>query len=335
MEGFATGFDISGATRPGFCLENDKFRVTFQGVLCNKVRNMESHVFESCYDWRPVMDIVLQAASQSYSSLAEIEARSEARMRDWLTSFPGWGLLASILPPLKHRYFLAALAYTSANWNPGTGGELSEEKVFEAVKTVYDHMPGRELSTLLPKFGMWFEEIPDSGIEEQRMKNFHLSFNAKWVLEATFEVEKLRVNRSLLERAAEVVVRRLELEQEVRQMQVPRTLLPAVLDKFRDAQWVRSFWQHKADLETAGEDELEDRLRDFRTHEFRPLANQEGVVVHDYMDTVENRLWGDQEEEEAVEEQKEVEMEEEGSVIGASLWWAFYVLMVFFAYVCS
>ena len=41
MEGFATGFDISGATRPGFRVENEKFRVTFQGVLCNKVQEKE------------------------------------------------------------------------------------------------------------------------------------------------------------------------------------------------------------------------------------------------------------------------------------------------------
>ena len=163
-----------------------------------------------------------------------------------------------------------------------------------------------------------------------------------------FEVEKLRVNRSLVERAAEVVVRRLELEEEVRQLQVskekirqlleqkqelemwllqvPRTLLPAVVDKFRDAEWVRSFWQHKADLENTGE-EMEERILYLGSQECRPHPNY-------VMDVVENRLWGDQEEE-AVEEEEEVEKEEEGSVISASLWWAFYVLLVFIAYVCS
>ena len=106
-------------------------------------------------------------------------------------------------------------------------------------------------------------------------------------------------------------------------LQVPRTLLPAVLDKFRDAEWVRSFWQHKADLENTGDDEMEDRLLYLGSQECRPHPNH-------VLDDVENRLWGDQE-----EEQKEVEKEEEGSVISASLWWAFYVLLVFIAYVCS
>ena len=44
MEGFATGFAPAQATKPGFVLENDKFRVTFDGVsprifgLLNRVR---------------------------------------------------------------------------------------------------------------------------------------------------------------------------------------------------------------------------------------------------------------------------------------------------------
>ena len=36
MEGFATGFAPAQATKPGFVLENDKFRVTFDGVSVRK-----------------------------------------------------------------------------------------------------------------------------------------------------------------------------------------------------------------------------------------------------------------------------------------------------------
>ena len=32
MEGFATGFTPAQATKPGFLVENEKFRVTFDGV---------------------------------------------------------------------------------------------------------------------------------------------------------------------------------------------------------------------------------------------------------------------------------------------------------------
>ena len=32
MEGFATGFAPARATKPGFVVENEKFRVTFDGV---------------------------------------------------------------------------------------------------------------------------------------------------------------------------------------------------------------------------------------------------------------------------------------------------------------
>ena len=37
MEGFATGFAPAQATKPGFVLENDKFRVTFDGVSVRKI----------------------------------------------------------------------------------------------------------------------------------------------------------------------------------------------------------------------------------------------------------------------------------------------------------
>ena len=40
-------------------------------------------------------------------------------------------------------------AYTSTNWDEGTGGEFSEEKVFDTVKYVYDNMPGKELHNLV------------------------------------------------------------------------------------------------------------------------------------------------------------------------------------------
>jgi hypothetical protein len=89
-------------------------------------------------------------------------------------------------------------------------------------------VPGKEVSSLIPKFGMWFEEMEEGGIEEQRKKNFTLFFDAKWVLEARFVVEKKRRVGSLVARSAEAVVRRLESEEEVFEIpyfcsQIPNT----------------------------------------------------------------------------------------------------------------
>jgi len=331
MEGFATGFALSGATRPGFSVENDKFKVSFDGVMCNEVKNIVSHGFESCYDWRPVMSLVLEAASQDYKVLLDIEERAEERMKRWLATFEGWGLLASILPPLKHRYFILSLAYTSANWDVSTGGEHSEEKVFEAVKTVFEAVPGKELNTLVPKFGMWFEELSEGGIEDQRKKQFTIFFNAKWVLEVKFVVEKKREVRSLVGLAAEVVVRRLECKEEVEALEVPRTLLPVVRDKFQDAEWVRKYWQYKAEMwATKDEDSFEELGRlNFQMEEdsFRNFAGK---------GTLEDRVGeGEDLEREEDEEVVVVDKVDSGGFISVSLWWAFYVLLVFFAYVCS
>ena len=85
MEEFASGFAPAQATKPGFVLENEKFRVTFDGVslrpfdptwvhtelyykvMCNDVKNIISHGFETCYDWKPVLELILEAASEDYS----------------------------------------------------------------------------------------------------------------------------------------------------------------------------------------------------------------------------------------------------------------------------
>jgi len=142
MERFATGFAPARATKPGFVVENEKFRVTFEGVICNDVKNIISHGFETCYDWRPVMELLLESATDDYWVKEDIEVKAKNKLGAWLTSFQGWGLLSSMLPNIKHRHFILALAYTSANWNESTGGEQTDEKVFDAVKAVFDAVPG-------------------------------------------------------------------------------------------------------------------------------------------------------------------------------------------------
>jgi len=319
MERFATGFAPARATKPGFVVENEKFRVTFEGVICNDVKNIISHGFETCYDWRPVMELLLESATDDYWVKEDIEVKAKNKLGAWLTSFQGWGLLSSMLPNTKHRHFILALAYTSANWNESTGGEQTDEKVFDAVKAVFDAVPGKRLGNLVPDLSCWFDEVAEGGVEEQRSKYFTFFFSAKWALEVRFEVEKLRQVGSLLERAAEVVVRRIETEQEVQTLPIPRTLLPIVKDKFRDALWVRSYWEFKALMEMAREDPQQILSDDFAS----------------CGDFPENIVDKKQEEGGGVDNSALSEKSKVRSWIGASLWWAFYVLLVFIAYVCS
>jgi len=250
MEAFATGFSMSTNTKPGFCLENENYTIQFSEVLCDQTKNIVSHGFENCYSWREVMELILNATEEVASdNLIDIEEAAEDAMREWLVTFKGWGLLSSILDSKIHRHVVLSLAYTSSNWDEDTGGEFSEEKVFDTVKYVYDNMPGKELHGLVPKFGIWFEEIMEGSKKEERKKNLTLFFNAKWALEVKFTIEKKRVNNSLLDLASEAAVKHIMIEEDIDDLDIPETLFEAVKEKFRDAEWVRSFWSAKKELE--------------------------------------------------------------------------------------
>lgn len=260
MEGFATGFAVESATTPGYFIENEAFKITFLGAICDESKNIISEGFESCYDWRPVMELFLQSTSD-WEVPVDIEENAEIKLREWLTTFQGWGLLSSILPPLKHRYFILSLAFTSANWDTNSGGEYTEEKAFEAVKEVYQHVQDKDLASILPKFGIWFEENVKVDKGAERRKNLTLFFNAKWVLELKFSVEKKRINRNLLELAAESVVHRIRFRDQIDLLEVPDTLLPVMREKFKDEDWVRTYWSLRDHVEGPyGEGELDDNF---------------------------------------------------------------------------
>eukprot|EP00091_Calanus_sinicus_P011732 TRINITY_DN26494_c0_g1_i1.p1 TRINITY_DN26494_c0_g1~~TRINITY_DN26494_c0_g1_i1.p1 ORF type:complete len:102 (+),score=14.14 TRINITY_DN26494_c0_g1_i1:213-518(+) len=90
------------------------------------------------------MEMILEA-TEDYDSMADVEEKTERVLRTWLTTFRGLGLLSSMLPTEKHRYFILSLAYASSNWNESTGGPYSTEKIFDTVKYVYENCPGKEI----------------------------------------------------------------------------------------------------------------------------------------------------------------------------------------------
>jgi len=252
MEGFATGFNLEGKTKPGYSVENEKFKLTFSGVLCDERKNIVSHGFECCYDWSEIMDMIL-AATEDYDSRYDIEDKVEKMLKTWLTSFQGWGLLSSMLPTQKHRYFLVSLAYASANWNEETGGPYSTQKIFDTVKYVYEHSPGKEIHHLVPPLGTWFEEIFENdevvAKSKERMKSFTMFFNAKWMLEVKFTMEKKRVNNNLVDIAAERVAQSINDIDDIERLEIPTTLFDRVYDKCIDVEWVTSYWNFKSELE--------------------------------------------------------------------------------------
>jgi len=252
MEGFATGFNLEGKTKPGYSVENEKFKLTFSGVLCDDRKNIVSHGFECCYDWSEVMNMIL-AATEDYDSRFDVEEKVEKILKTWLTSFQGWGLLSSMLPTQKHRYFLVSLAYASANLNEETGGPYSTQKIFDTVKYVYEHSPGKEIHHLVPPLGAWFEEIfeedEEVAMSRERVKSFTMFFNAKWMLEVKFTMEKKQVNNNLVDIAAERVAQLINDIDDIERLEIPTTLFEKVYDKCIDVEWVNSYWNFKSELE--------------------------------------------------------------------------------------
>jgi len=248
MEAFATGFSMASTSKPGFLMENENYTLKFDGVLCDQSKNIVSHGFENCYSWKEVMELILDATEEMDTyNLVDVEEAAEDALREWLVTFPGWGLLSSVLDSKVHRHVVLSFAYTSANWDQETGGQFSERKVFDTVKYVYDNMPGKEFHTLVPNFGVYFEEILEGSKNFERKKKITLYFNAKWSLEVKFTIEKKRVNNSLLEVAAEAVAQDIKNLNHIKDLNIPETLYDLVIEKFNDAEWVRSFWNAKAE----------------------------------------------------------------------------------------
>jgi len=365
LEGFATGFN-NPPRQPGFSLENEDFVISFSGVMCDEAKNIVSHGFEVFYDWTEVMKLVLNA-TKNYSDVTEIEECAEDFLREWLTSFQGWGLLSSLLPTETHRHFILALAYTSANWDERTGGPHSPEKIFDTVKFVYDNIKGKELRTLVPSLGIWFEELsmdPEVSFkgDNERKKHLVIFIKAKWTLEVKFCLEKKRVNMNLVDWAAETVTKDILHEEQLGELEVPVTLHPVLVNKFRDAAWVRSYWNF---MDEVAKEEVDSKAT---TVEMDDFSDQEGECF-EYDEDVEaiipsadqqcdilvHSVGSDEPDEPIIvnvevpktiyaEEGKEVCKDSDSRHLGKTLteesslvtsWWALYSLLMVFALICS
>ena len=178
-------------------------------------------------------------------STVDIEEAAEEALRDWMTSFQGWGLLTSLVPSSSIKHIKLCLEHKSQTWDADKQGVYQEEEVFNTVRQIYDRVEGKEIKRSLPKIAIWFEEIVTGGGGSERKKNLTICLSGKWELEVLFVVEKKRVNRNLVELAAETLVRSIYSEEEVEKLEVPRELLDTVKSKFRDAEWVRDYWRLK------------------------------------------------------------------------------------------
>ena len=139
---FLPGFSACSGTKPGFCLENVNYSLTFSQVLCNGDTNVISRGYQCCYDWAPIMNIIMEALDD-FEDLEKVEFMIIEGMKSWFRTYSGWGLLSSLLERKLQAKFLRSLQYLKLHW------PLEEEEVViskaDGIQPFSVHLVSRNL----------------------------------------------------------------------------------------------------------------------------------------------------------------------------------------------
>ena len=178
-------------------------------------------------------------------NVPDMEIKIKKALETWFLTFRGWSLLFWIPDKSYHRVniFCAALLNTNRIWDEATKGPKTPSKVFDEVKIWYEKMHG-DFKYLVPSFDIRFVCGPG------RKKRFHVRFldltvaGISMPLEISFYLEKKRINETLVDWAAETLVRRMTGMEDLRNLEtgrIPRELVRGkITEKYKDAQWVEN-----------------------------------------------------------------------------------------------
>ena len=113
----------------------------------------------------------------------------------------------------------------------------SSSEMFEDLTELYENKTGgQSLSELAPTVEAKLQNIITGPTSSERRKMLKLKFHGlNYLLIANFSVEKMRLRRTLVEHASEVVAR---LVDDVEELEIPETLKEVVDEKIRDHEWV-------------------------------------------------------------------------------------------------
>ena len=196
--------------------------------------------FESCYNWEPVIDIILECLEYYYDD-GDFQIDLQHSVRAWLSEFGGWGLLFTLLP-MDFQKFLIVL-FSHIKLIPDSAQKSNEELFEDMVELYRSETQGMPLSDLAPKIDAKLLNIIGGRWENERTKLLKIKFlSTRFTLIVNFTVEKKRLRRTLLEHAAEVVGKHVEDSDD---LEIPETLKPVVTEKIVDWEWVSSYWLAK------------------------------------------------------------------------------------------
>ena len=269
------GFSNKKGTKPGFSMKNDSFSVRFESIQIEKNSNVQTFPmsevkdeFETCYDWAPIMEMILDCL-EYYHDNGAFQISCELSFNAWLSEFGGLGLLTTLLPR-DFQVFLIVL-FAQMRWkNIRENVVKSSSELFEDLIELYEHeTTGHPLSDLAPIVEAKLQNMITCPTASERKKMLTVKFHGdSYLLIANFSVEKIRLRRTLVEHAAEVVAR---LAGDVEELDIPETLKEVVDEKVRDHKWVMSHWyarlkyvKHENDLLKLKYDQLKFDIAKFK-----------------------------------------------------------------------
>ena len=118
LQNFFTGLSDRKGTRPGFQRGNENFKIKFEYVQCESQSDQTNRFvkdrFESCYNWEPVIDIILECLEYYYDD-GDFQIDLQHIVRAWLSEFGGWGLLFTLLPMDFQKFLIVPLLTRKIN----------------------------------------------------------------------------------------------------------------------------------------------------------------------------------------------------------------------------
>lgn len=255
MEEFLSGFFVEDrlqARTDRYSVESETFRLELQAGESSVSTSwpMLRNLLMQCYDWRPVMQVVLAACTASrWGNPVDIEELAILEIKKWIKSFAGLGLLTCFVPMQPMDAFIEKFKSSPADNLSGRFDDAVNDKESDHWK-------------MIPDIEVWIEEDVHGGDERKKRLTVHF-YNGEYqhFVEVKFVIKKKRLVRNLVELATEAICRQVETAGDLEKLPVPASLLEVLHLQFWDLEWVRSNTRLQAHLAEVAEDFASENFR--------------------------------------------------------------------------